>query len=86
MPRPLGLLSDALCKLELGPEVKDRVDVSVVVRGDERDCGVDLLRAFLRDPRADLDLSCMDEVVPLTFDGTDDAPRYMDRPNWWDNP
>jgi hypothetical protein len=49
------------------------------------DCGVDLVTAFLADPEADLDLSCVDLTTGLDFEGRSDAPRVMGTPDFWEN-
>ena len=56
------------------------------VDGSSRgDCGVDLVTAFLADPGADLDLSCVSLTTALDFEGRSDAPRVMGTPDFWEN-
>jgi hypothetical protein len=49
------------------------------------DCGVDLVTAFMDDPLADLDLSCVALTTGLDFEGRSDAPRVMGTPDFWEN-
>ncbi|MFH1437940.1 MAG: hypothetical protein ABIJ56_19690 [Pseudomonadota bacterium] len=49
------------------------------------DCGVELLRDFIEDPEGELDISCMDLVVPFDFEGTHHAPRIMGTDDYWEN-
>ena len=47
------------------------------------DCGVELLRAFLDDPTAPLDLSCRDATLPPDFDDPDMARRVFGVDDPW---
>jgi pimeloyl-ACP methyl ester carboxylesterase len=48
-------------------------------------CADRLFSAFLADPEADLDTSCVAEALPPDFEGKHWAPRLLDAPDYWDN-
>lgn len=48
-------------------------------------CGAELLAQFLEDPRAELDTSCTQRVLPLDFEGTQYAPQLFGATNYWDD-
>jgi pimeloyl-ACP methyl ester carboxylesterase len=48
-------------------------------------CADRLFSAFLADPEADLDTSCVAETLPPDFLGTHWAPRLLDAPDYWEN-
>lgn len=44
---------------------------------DQTDCGQRLFDAFLADPRAELDTRCVQDVLPVQFDGYDTVTRGL---------
>ncbi len=52
---------------------------------DAEDCGWNLFFAFLRDPTAPLDTSCVDHTVPLDFEGKNNAGFFMGRDDFFEN-
>jgi pimeloyl-ACP methyl ester carboxylesterase len=53
---------------------------------DGRDCGYDLLVAFLEDPTGPLDTACVERVVPIDFRGTETlAQAVFGTPHLWSN-
>lgn len=53
---------------------------------DEISCGRQLMVDFLKDPQAELDLSCMDDVLPINFEGDAElAELVFGSPHLWDN-
>jgi len=62
-----------------------RSDDARLAHASSDDCGVSLLEAFLADPLADPDLSCVALAAPLDFEGTYDAPTLIGAPDFWEN-
>ena len=48
-------------------------------------CADRIFSAFLTDPEADLDTSCVAETLPPDFEGKHWAPRLLDAPDYWEN-
>lgn len=48
-------------------------------------CGASLALAFIRDPKGDLDLSCIDETLPPDFEGRTWAPTLMGTEDFFEN-
>ncbi|MBW2457008.1 MAG: alpha/beta fold hydrolase [Deltaproteobacteria bacterium] len=49
-------------------------------------CGQNLFLAFLKDPTATLDLSCVDQVLPIDFGGTTDLSQaLLGTADFWEN-
>ena len=48
-------------------------------------CGASLALAFIRDPKGDLDLSCIDETLPPDFEGRIWAPTLMGTEDFFEN-
>jgi len=57
---------------------------SPTTRPDGIPCGIDIMGSFVHDPRGALDLSCLDELEPLTFDDAIGAYVLMDSGSFWD--
>lgn len=51
---------------------------------DPENCGLKLFVEFLRQPTADLDTSCTNNILPLDFEGAGKVST-IDVPNYWDN-
>ncbi len=51
---------------------------------DPGNCGMKLFVEFLRQPTANLDTGCIDNILPLDFEGAGKLST-IDRPNYWDN-
>lgn len=49
------------------------------------DCGIELAVAFMQDPTGDLDLSCVDQTLPLDFSGRDWAPFLTGTEDFFEN-
>ena len=50
-----------------------------------RHCGKEIFVNFLRNPTGHLDTSCMENLLPIDFEGTTYAPRIMETPDYWEN-
>jgi len=48
-------------------------------------CGQQLFVDFLKDPEGELDTSCVDDVLPLDFEGTTWAPILLGTADYWEN-
>lgn len=48
-------------------------------------CGQQLFVDFLKDPYGDLDTSCIEDVLPLDFEGTQWAPILLGTADFWEN-
>ena len=57
---------------------------SPTTRPDGIPCGIDIMGSFVRDPRGPLDLSCLDDLEPFSFDNDIAAFVYMDSGSVWD--
>jgi pimeloyl-ACP methyl ester carboxylesterase len=51
---------------------------------DPKNCGMKLFVEFLRQPTAELDTSCVNNILPLDFEGAGKVST-VDVPNYWDN-
>ncbi len=49
-------------------------------------CSDRLFVDFMRDPQAELDLLCVDQVMPPDFEGLAYAPYFFGTPDYWENP
>ncbi len=48
-------------------------------------CGQQLFVDFLRDPAGELDMSCIDDTLPLDFQGESWAPILLGTADYWEN-
>ena len=54
--------------------------------GFTQHCGQQLLEAFIQDPRGELDLACVDQVLPIDFAGNEELSfALLGTGDFWDN-
>jgi hypothetical protein len=53
----------------------------------QHDCGIEIVDQFFDDPTAQLDTSCLANVLPLNFSGTPFANKSLwNTTDVWENP
>jgi len=61
----------------LFPDATHNVIAGTPVDGESMDCGYQLFLDFLRDPYEELDTSCMDQILPIDFNGDPEYTYYL---------
>lgn len=75
--RPVGQHFDGVHQhwVEFPHDVHDLVDQTPTLDG--HDCATTIMRAFVEDPHAELDRSCIERLAPIDFDGDPESNRYL---------